>query len=426
MKAQRKRRKFWLAMCCCLLVGCTPSPQAAQEAVAVSVSVERVTARDLPETLLLPGRVIPRVQSAVVTTAPGQVQSVLAQVGDFVKKGQLLATLNTSASQASLLEARQALIGLEQQIHRVQNAAFAPTYTGDGTASNLSVRPDPLKEEIAQLESQAQQQLAELLQGFQKPSSETLAHLLHIGRQLQESERQLSLLQTQTNLESALDMLRAPLLQTLQTQLLQARQAVRLAEAQLQAASLTAPFDGVILAQQAVANTPAAPGVALFQVGDVQQVDFELLVDSSVQAKLKPGQVTHVKIGDQHEVSTTLTSVSPALDLQAKSFTAHALLTNAQDTYKPGQVGQALVTLDPHRDVLTLRTAAILHDPHGAYVLRVQNGVAVTQRVEVGYNDGTHTEIRSGLAQDAEVISEGADRVHSGSKVNIVHAGKST
>jgi RND family efflux transporter MFP subunit len=412
MNAHWKKTGLALLAGSCLLAGCAKSPQTAQETAAVvPVSLARAAPRDLPETLRLPGRVMPREQTSVVATAAGQVQSVLVGVGDAVKKGQLLATLEAGGSQTTLNEAKQALNGLETQLRRLQTASLG----GDGD----SLTPAGAAQRISQLEQEAQSKLTALFTSLQTPGPQTLPELVRIGRQIQQAQSQVSLLQAQALIGKSLEVFRAPLLQTLQAQLVQAHQAVRLAEAQLQAARITAPFDGVILGKNAVAGTPSGPGVPLFSVGSVADVDFEVLVDPALQARLKPGQTAQVQIGDHAPVTVPLASVSPSLDLQAKSFTAHATLDNEQGSYKPGEVGQALITLDPHTGALTVPTAAILHDAQGSYVLQVQGDTAVKKPITTGYNNGTYTEVLTGLKADEDVIHEGLDRVQPGTKVRV-------
>ncbi|PWK14340.1 efflux RND transporter periplasmic adaptor subunit [Tumebacillus permanentifrigoris] len=398
-----------------LLAGCAKSPQATQEATVVPVSMARATPRDLPETLLLPGRVMPREQTSVVATTAGQIQSVLVHVGDSVKKGQLLATLESGGSQSSLNETRLALNGLETQVRHLQTTALGNT---DG-----ALTPASLPQKITQLEQEAQANLTTLIANLQSPSSlQTLPQLVHIGRQIQQAQSQVSLLQAQTLIGKSLEVFRAPLLQTLQAQLVQARQAVRFAEAQLQATRITSPFDGVILAKNAIAGTPSGPGVPLFSVGSVADVDFEILVDSALQTRLKQGQTARVQIGGHAPVTVQLASVSPSLDVQAKSFTAHATLDNESSAYKPGEVGQAMITLDPHRGALSVPTSAILQDAQGSYVLQVQGGTAIKKPITTGYNNGTYTEVLTGLQANDEVIHEGLDRVQPGTKVQIAAA----
>ncbi|MBL0387736.1 efflux RND transporter periplasmic adaptor subunit [Tumebacillus sp. ITR2] len=422
MNAYWKQTGLTIASLSLFFAGCAKSPQVAEEATIVPVSIDRATPRDLPETLVLPGRVMPREQTPVLATAAGQVQSVLVQVGDSVKKGQLLATLDTGSSQATLQEAKGAIAGIEAQIRRLQSGNGIATAGISSVGGSLA---DDTSRKIALLESQVQTQILALAQALEKPGPDTPEKLLSISQQLQRAQSQVSLLQTQAFVGKSLDVFKAPLLQTLQAQLVQAHQALHLAEAQVKAAQITSPFDGVVLSKNAIAGTPSGPGVPLFSVGDVAQVDFEVLVDPTLQARLKQGQAANVQVGEHSPVPTTLASVSPSLDLQAKSFTAHAQLDNDAGEYKPGQVGQALITLDPHTGVLTVPTSSILHEGSTAYVLLAQGETAVKKTVTTGYNNGTYTEILTGLKKDDPVIHEGLDRVQPGTKIQIITSGTS-
>ncbi|KEO84465.1 efflux RND transporter periplasmic adaptor subunit [Tumebacillus flagellatus] len=427
MNLHWKKTGLQLSLLTLLLAGCAKSPQTAQTETVIPVSVERAAPRDLPEQLVLPGRVMPREQTPVLATAAGRVQAVLVQVGDSVKKGQELATLDTGSSQASLTEAKTAIAGLEAQIRRLQTAAlptgFDVSSSSNASTASASALPGDISRKISQIETKMQLQIATLAAVLEKPGPDALPKLLAISQQLQRAQSEVSLLQTQAVVGQSLDLFKAPLLQTLQAQLVQAHQALRLAQAQVQAAHITSPFDGVILSKTAVAGTPSGPGVPLFTVGDVSNVDFEILVDPTMQTRLKQGQKANVQVGEHAAVQTTLGSVSPSLDPQAKSFTAHATLENATGDFKPGQVGLASITLDPHAGVLSVPTASILHEGEKTYVLLAPNGTAVKRAVATGYNNGTYTEIRSGLQKNDPVIHEGLDRVQPGTKIKVISSG---
>jgi HlyD family secretion protein len=389
-----------------LLAGCVRTPAAPQgEAAGAPVTTYRVAARSLPETMLLPGRVIPQQEAQVSAAVPGRVRDVLIKTGDTVTAGQVLAVLDTGDGGHSVEAARQTLQSLEAQYRQMQSQSTPDTAR--------------LQSRIAELQREAQAQTAQLEALTKSKKIPDPATLFAGYQRLTAIQGELASLQSQVAVQSSLAQTRAPMLQALQGQIAQARQAVQLAEAQSSAARVTAPIGGVVLTVNATPGSPAAPGMPLFSVGNVSQLDFELMLDPNVQRRLQPGQPVHVQIGEAAPVDAQLRDVSPAPQPESKSFTAHTDLLHP-DHLKPGMVGQGIVTLAPHENVLAVPKAALLQDDKGPYVLTAKKSTAAQTRVERGYDNGTWVEIRKGLAAGDAVIYEGVDRVQPGSKLLVV------
>lgn len=399
-----RQRLIGRLLLCLVLTGCAnAAPNGGGETAGVPVTAYQIRAQDLPETLLLPGRVVAAEEAQVSATLPGKVGQVYVHTGDSVQKGQLLATLETGQGEEQLQQARQALQALEAQYRQM-----------------TALPSDPAdKDRIAGLEREIKRQTDQLSRYATGKSLPDPAALLTSLRQLTELQTQLARLQSEQAISGGLAALRAPLLQSMQGQIAQARQAVQLAEAQVRAGRLTSPLDGVVLAANAAPGSPAAPGLPLYSVGNLPQVEFEIYVDPNQQARLAPGQATAVSVGREAAVDARLLEVSPALQPQTHSFTARTDLPNPDKRFKPGMIGEATVTLDPHKNVLVLPKAAILHDEKGAFVLRIKDGTAESARVTTGYDNGHLAEIKSGLAAGDLVVLEGADRVQAGAALNV-------
>ncbi|MGB8956142.1 MAG: efflux RND transporter periplasmic adaptor subunit [Tumebacillaceae bacterium] len=403
-------KRLGLLLCwtlaCAPLSGCGTKQRAAEQPAAVPVSTYRVTAHDLPETLLLPGRIMPHEQIPVVATVPGKVARVYVNPGDTVQAGQLLAALETASGQSDLQEARRTLQELEAQA-----AAFQ---------KSTSLRPTADDQQIAALEAQMQGHLQRLLTTLKRTDAASQAVLMKEGQELLHLQSDSSRLQAQAMMSAQMSVLRVPMLTGLQAQVAQARQAVKMAQIQLDAARLTAPIAGTVLSKLATPGMPAGPGTPLFQIGDLSAVQLEIPVDPNLEPRLQKGQPVSIQVTGQPLIHTFLTDLSPSLDPQAKAFLATASLPNTGGVLKPGMTGQATITLSPHQGVLAVPTAAVLEDNKGKFVMVVRAGKAQRQNVETGYSNGTWTEIRKGLGKQAEIIVEGISRVQEGSRVEIV------
>ncbi|TCP59436.1 RND family efflux transporter MFP subunit [Tumebacillus sp. BK434] len=391
-----------LSLTALLLAGCGGDRQQGAQPEATPVSAYRVTTRDIPETILLPGRVIAGSEVAVSATVPGQLEAVSAKVGDRVQAGQLLATLNNPSASSSLQEAKRNLQTLEGQLDQLRHLG------GQSPAGR-----------VAELQEQIRRRIRDLTETAKTGKLPGQAELVASGQELVRLQTELARLQTESAVSESLNQLRAPLLQGLQMQVEQARQLVKAAEAQAAAARITAPIAGTVLAQNAAKGAPALPGTPLFSIGSVEQVEFEVLLDPNVVPRLQAGQAAAVQVGTQPAAQTKLASVSPAVQPQAKSFTARAALPNPNGWFKPGMIGQATITLAAHKGVLSVPKAAVLRDANGPFVMRIENDQARLVRIKPGYDNGTWVEVLSGLQQDERIVYGGVERMQPGMKVTV-------
>ncbi|MBO9542208.1 efflux RND transporter periplasmic adaptor subunit [bacterium] len=104
--------------CALLIAGCSGDKEPAKKGGmggkrgpggAVTVSLEKVGPRDLMETLALTGTLAADRQVAIAPRVSGRLTEVLVQMGDPVKKGQVLAKLDDAELQASVQQARAAV-----------------------------------------------------------------------------------------------------------------------------------------------------------------------------------------------------------------------------------------------------------------------------------------------------------------------------
>jgi membrane fusion protein (multidrug efflux system) len=114
-----------VALSAALLSGCSGKPEeaaadAALEAPAVNVSVQKIEPATLRDVLELAGRLEPWVEVEVSTELGGTVQEVGFEKGRSVRKGQVLARIGTDLLEASLAEAEAALLAAEANYNKTK------------------------------------------------------------------------------------------------------------------------------------------------------------------------------------------------------------------------------------------------------------------------------------------------------------------
>ena len=138
-------------------------------------------------------------------------------------------------------------------------------------------------------------------------------------------------------------------------------------------------------------------------VGDVR-TGMTILADSTVY----PGQ----------RFKGTVASIDSRVDPVTRAVTLIATVPNGDDLLKPGMF--LTVALEKQRaDVLLIPEEALVPREGRQYVFVVEDGKAMEREVTLGGRAPGLAEIRSGITAGALVITEGTQRVRSGSPVQM-------
>src|SRR5262249_25870595 len=111
-----------------VLTACGPRPvtNAAPTPTAVpaaAVTAQTATHSDIQQTLAYSGDIRARQQISVLPKASGRVETVLVDVGNRVKAGDTLATLEQDSAQITALQARASLAGAQAKLASLQSGA---------------------------------------------------------------------------------------------------------------------------------------------------------------------------------------------------------------------------------------------------------------------------------------------------------------
>jgi RND family efflux transporter MFP subunit len=198
------------------------------------------------------------------------------------------------------------------------------------------------------------------------------------------------------------------------------------AEAMLGYRQILAPYDGVITLRNV-------------EVGDLTEADARgrpLLVLSRLDVVravvgVPEMQARLVKVGAPVKarvqalggrvVEGRVSRLSGVLDPQNRTLRVEADLPGT-DGLAPGYYVTLAITLEEHRDVLTLPATAIIRDAGKAACVVVADGKATRRAVTTGLDDGTRIEIASGLGGDELVVKTGGAALSEGQAVEAAAA----
>ncbi|TWD47031.1 macrolide-specific efflux system membrane fusion protein [Agrobacterium vitis] len=377
-----KRRTLVLVIVGALLLGAGGIYWATRSnnTAATNLLTATVKRGNIEQTVLATGIFKPSRLVAVGAQVSGRITAVHVKIGDTIKKNDLVAEIDSVTQQNNLRTSKAALANVKAQKAEAQ-----------ATLVN------------ARLTLERQQSL--------------LAN--NSGKQADVDSAQAALDQTKAQIDA------------LDAQIIEAEVAVETAQANLGYTRITAPMDGTVLAivnqqGQTVNATQSAPTIVI--LGQLDKMIVRAEISEADVVRVKPGQPVYFNIlGDpSRRFNAVLQSIEPA----PASITSDSSVTSSSSTtssastsaiyyngvfpvdntdgyFRTYMTAEVHIVLGQAKDVLVISSSALPNATKtGKVTLRVANAAdeISTKTVEIGLNDGTNAEIKSGLSEGDRVV----------------------
>ena len=199
------------------------------------------------------------------------------------------------------------------------------------------------------------------------------------------------------------------------------------AKLQIAYCHITAPFGGRVGLRQVdpgniVHASDTNPMLVLTQLRPIAVI-FTLPEDvlPSVAQRMRRStlQVDAFSRDDQTKLATgKLLTIDNQIDVTTGTAKLKAVFDNQSDQLWPNQFVNADLLLETRKNSTVLPTAAILHGPQGTFVYAVKPDKTVEARnVTVSLTQGNLTAVSSGLAPGDVVVTDGQDKLQTGSRI---------
>ena len=347
---------------------------AAAEAPAL-VEVASVRPASGQQALVLPGNTAAWYESSIYARVNGYVGKWNVDIGDRVKEGQVLATIETPELDAQLVAAKATLMASEADVNvrQAENNFALSTYKRWKESPNGVVSEQEREEK--------------------KAGYETAIARLAAAR-------------ARVNVDQAdVDRLTA----------LEAFKAV------------TAPYAGTITQRRIdigdlVTSGSAGQGSPLYRMAKNDPIRVFVDVPQSISALMKVGVPVDISVKDvasslfKGQVTRTTEAVDPA----ARTLRVEIDIPNRSGTLVPGLYVQAGFQL-PTTGLLQVPAAAVSLRASGPQVAVVDaHGVVRFRKVTIGRDDGSVVELASGVAEGERVILNVSSQIADGDTVKVV------
>ena len=327
---------------------------------------------DLDKSVLATGSVRANQRTEVGAQVSGKIQKIHVTLGQAVKKGELIADIDSETQQNNLNTAQAELSAYKTQL----NAKQVALTVAESNYQRLSKLYNQKSASLSDLET-AKNDLAT-----------AKANLEDVKSQIQVAE--ISVSTAKTNLGYT---------------------------------KITSPIDGVIVSipvseGQTVNANQSSPTIvqvadlskALIKLeiaeGDIAQVKTEQSVSFSTLAE--PNRKYQGKIKSIDPALTTLTDNSyteESGNSDAVYYYANVVVDNADMSLRIGMTTQGKVIIAEKNGVLLVPTTAIKKRGKDSIIQVLENGKAIDKTVQTGLADSQYTEITSGLKEGEQVIT---------------------
>ncbi len=380
--------------------------EVADEVPLVTTAIVRQAVADVD--IVLPGSVTAVSEASIYARAPGYVRKRLADIGDHVKAGQILAELDTPDLDQEVAQARAALGQAKQQLGMARASLVQAEAQRDLAKATLA-RYEGLVKDGAVARQEYETQV----------SSGKSAEALVTAQQANVSGGQDNVSAAQANLDRVIALqefknVRSPLAGVVTVRNVDVGYLI----------SANGGGQGSSPSTQSgtVAATPAA-GNEMFRVAQIGTLRVFVGVPQSAASAMHPGMTATLTFADRpgKEYQAKVTRTSGTLDPTARTLLTELQLPNADGKLFPGMY--ASVHFRNHRDSPppTVRGDALITSASGMQVAVLTDAaggkglkkIHLTP-VQPGRDYGADLEILSGVVAGQQVVVNPSDLVREG------------
>ena len=349
------------------------------EKLIPSVEVTKTVQKDLARKISLPATIEPLDQASLYAKAAGYVKWIKVDIGDWVKKDEVLAELDVPEMVKEYDQVKAKLREAQASYEKAKADYALQKLTYQRTKDTWDEEPGAIAKQDVDV--------ARAKFGFAKAN---------------------------INSEKA--------------KVDNAKADMKRIEVLLEYGKIKAPFDGVItrrfvdlgaLVQIATSSTNVSPVVTIMHTDTVRV--FIDVPEPDVPFVEKGNQATLVVDAlPDRSFSGTVTRFANALTPETRTMKTEFDIPNPDHTLRPGMYGNLTLNLEVHENALTVPAASLIIEKDKKFVYKVTDGKVEKVEIKTGIDDGIQVEVIKGLTGSEDIIVKGKNTVSDGEVVEVV------
>lgn len=437
--------------CAALMVGAAGCSPAATEAAvieenpAISVRTQLPTYASLEQRATFAGKISPDETVAVLGKIGGTVQQTNFEVGDTVRKGQVLYVIDPSDIQ---LAVDQAKIAYETAL---KNVEIAESGSGDSlrelqykTAIDQAQAAYETARDALELAYQDEIDMSDFKKHWKKvkqlereydknPTAETYQAYKNAYNDYMDTLPSYSAYRMQvTTFENAYNSYENALEQydiykkqqtgenreTYELSRQAAENAYQQALQKLSYTQVTAPIDGIIEEKYVTTHATFGTSSPAYVISNKSIVNVEFSVSADIARSMAIGDAVEVESGNT-VYRAEIVEIGNAASSSSGLFTVKARLEDGSDLFTGVSVKLTAITAKAV-DAMTIPLSTVYYESGNAYVYVAKEGTAVKTPVTLGVSDNELAEVLQGLSPEDELITTWNPNLNDGVAIEIL------
>ncbi len=350
--------------------------------VAVQVAVRGAISHSLTSTANL--RALREIE--ITTRAAGVITAVNVEEGDFVRKGQVLCSLDDRELRIDMTLAQQRLAQTKIQLE-------AARIRQEQTQTQIrNKRVELERNELALAEGL----LAESEVALERHQLDDLFHERRVtDSTVRESQHKIE------ELESEI----------LKVQL------------QISQAAITAPFGGRITDRTVELGQSVRVADKLFELGAFSELYADVHLAERDSRSVERGQRARILLGagEDEEAFGEVVRVSPVVDEETGTVKVTAKLRPPNPAFRPGAFVRVEIETDTRADAVLIPKQAVFEEDSESFVVVIDPlARALRKAVDLGYQNDSAVEVRSGIEEGETVVIAGQGKLKDGDATRVV------
>jgi cobalt-zinc-cadmium efflux system membrane fusion protein len=407
------------------------------------VGVARPKRTTIPVSLSLTANIASLRSAVIYSKVAGYLQTVTVRPGAAVKAGQVVATVDHAQLDAQVAQAQAAVLGAQSGVQTARVAvstaqaqylnAVAGRENAQAQLANAEAGVTKARATLVDADA-TQSRIAALVQqgaSSQQSLDDAVAQVKTAQATLDAARAQVNVAQAQVRqavaqAAAAHEQVAAANTQVHTSEVQVTNQQAVLQNARLSVAdaTITAPFDGVVVSRSLDPGAYVTPGTStpILSIADLDQIDVTVNITEVQIASIRLGAPVqiHVDAYPGRIFRGSVSRIAGGADAATRTVQVEIDIANPGHLLRPGMYATATLSAGADENVLVVPLSALVTVGDRHFVWLVTDNVTHKRAVTVGRATGDVVEIAGGIGEGDQIVTRGTDLVREGQPVRSV------
>lgn len=346
-------------------------------------------------------------QANVISKTPGKVKEIFVKVGDKVKKGDILFTLDDVNLRAQLAQAEAGLTSASVSLDKARGSGYSQTLLQSQTEFDQAT--------TGYNDVKANYERTKALYdsgAVSKKEFDSIKTSLDQATERLNSAKENLDLYTKSSGPQNVEIAKA--------QYQQSAANVELYKSQLNDLTVRADIAGTITEKNINIGEGASSSSPAFVISNTDDIKVDINIPENLLDKFQKGQKIDVSVQSiTNPLKAEVDIVHPSIDSTTKNYKVELNLLDKPGGLKPGMLAKVNIEVEKKDNVLTLPNKAIVTENGINYIYSVKNNKIVKTPSKVGLSNDTTCEIQEGINAGDDIVLEGQSFLTEGQSVKI-------